>query len=170
MDSTNTLDATGSLANRAQSPSLAASLLGNIEQAAIDIGERKRLHCSDGTWMCWECGTECPFHVSLHCEFCLGETRRKITERRAREARRSDADRHWEALCQTMATDSRLTRESAAKLIGKARELQTFTKERMDTLNLCFDRRFSEASPKANWGTYATMSAGEDPAETWDRG
>ncbi len=61
----------------------------------------------------------------------------------------------------------RLTREQSVELIKKARELPSSTNDRVNGLNLAFDRRFDAPSPTANWGTYAQPD--NDPAEDWAR-
>lgn len=43
-----------------------------LEEAAAELGRARRLLRDDGTWLCWCCGRECPFHVSLHCAGCRG--------------------------------------------------------------------------------------------------
>jgi hypothetical protein len=134
-------------------------------------GKLQRLDCADGTWMCWGCGAEYPFHVSLHCEWCREQARTRRVEREAREKRRDPEDKRWEAMATQLATDSRLDRDGAVKLLAKARELQSCTGDRMAVLNLAFDRRFDTAPPGAHWGTYASHAAnGADPAEDWARG
>jgi hypothetical protein len=182
MDSTRTPAPAGAPTTRAPSPFSAASALGDITAAAIERGKLERLNCADGTWMCWGCGAEyAPFHVSLHCEWCLQQARGRRVEWLLREARRSPEDRRWEAMALVMAKDSRLDRDGAVRLLEKARALPSKTPERMDALNLAFDRRFDTAAPGAHWGTYASHAAKEskpgryvvdydDPAEEWARG
>jgi hypothetical protein len=139
-----------------------------------------RLDCLDGTWMCWGCAAEyAPFHVSLHCEWCLQQARERRVERLMREARKTDEDRRWEALARNLV---RLDRDGAVRLLEKARHIDSKTPERMDALNLVFDRKWNTAAPGAHWGTYASHAANDqprtprhvveydDPAEEWPRG
>lgn len=167
MDSMRTLAPDGAPVMHAPSLSLGASL-GDLTAFAMAKGERERLHCVDGSWMCWGCGAEyAPFHVSLHCEWCLQQARERRVQRLLAEARRAPEDRRWEGMAQLIAKT--LDREGAVKLLEKARQLDSKTPERMDALNLTFDRRFQSAAPGAHWGTYARHAA-SDPAEEWTRG
>jgi len=144
-------------------------------------GRAERLDCVDGTWMCWGCGAEyAPFHVSLHCPWCLQQARERREQRLLAEARRSDEDRRWEGMARLIARQ--LDREGAVRLLEKARALTSKTRERMDALNLVFDRKWNTAAPGAHWGTYSSHEAKDqprtplhvveyaDPAEEWPRG
>jgi hypothetical protein len=108
----------------------------------------------DGTWTCWVCAGDLePFHVSLACEGCLQAARERRVARLLAEARRDPEDQRWEAMARNIARV--LTREQAVELIRKARELPSSTNDRVNALNLAFDRKFDAPSPHANWGTYA---------------
>lgn len=117
--------------------------------------------------MCWGCGAEyAPFHVSLHCEHCLQQARERRVARLLAEARLDPEDLRWAAMARNIVKI--LTREQAVELIRKARELPSSTNDRVNGLNLAFDRRFDAPAPTATWGTYAQPE--HDPAEDWDRG
>jgi hypothetical protein len=165
MDSTNTQALDAALATRPPLPSSAGAALGDLPKEARKFGRAKRLECADGTWMCWGCGVECPFHVSLHCEHCLQQARERRVERLLAEARQDPEDLRWAAMARNIM--KLLTREQAVELIRKARELPSSTNDRVNGLNLAFDRRFDAPSPAANWGTYAQPD--NDPAEDWAR-
>ncbi len=77
------------------------------------------------------------------------------------DARRSNEDRRWESMAMNIAT-KKLTREQSVELIRKARELPSATNDRVNVLNMAFDRRFDAPSPHANWDTYAGRAAGHD--------
>lgn len=60
----------------------------DLTAEARALGRAKRLEHDDGTWMCWGCaGPLEPFHVSLHCEWCLAEHRRQKPSRDAARRR-----------------------------------------------------------------------------------
>lgn len=152
-------------------PSLAAAALGDLRHAfgdlhaaAIDRAKLWRLLADDGTFWCAGCGTECPFHVSLHCDWCLQEHHNKRAEQLRRQASRSWEDLRWEAMARNIAT--LLDNEQGQRLIDKALELPSATTDRMQALRMTYARRWAPRPPGA---TYAAASAQEDPAEVWDR-
>lgn len=152
---------------------MAALALGDLRQAAEDIGRSKRLQNVDGTWRCWACDTELDaFRVSLHCEFCEAQALERTRARDAKERAKSDEDWRWEAIARTMRSDQRLDREGAVRLLAKARELPSATTERMQGLNLLFDKRFDQPAPGANWNTYAgrSITDGDRGEQSWERG
>lgn len=109
--------------------------------------------------------------MSLHCEFCREQAANRKRKRAAARAAESDEDWRWRALARAVASDPRLDREGALKLLQRARELPSFTAERMEGLNLVFDKRFDQAAPGANWSTYVDRSLPGDEAEQgWERG
>lgn len=134
--------------------------------AAVAFGKLWRLDCADGTWMCAGCGAECPFHVSLHCDWCLQQARNRRVEWLLREARRSPEDRRWEGMGMAIATDSRLDQDGALRLLDKASALNSSTTERMTVLRLAYARRFDKQSTHAS--TFAARSLPEDAGEVWD--
>lgn len=145
----------------------AGAALGDLHAAAVNQGKFWRLDCADGTWMCAGCRSECPFHVSLHCDWCRDEHARKRRDAQERDRLRSPEDRRWEAIALNVAKDSRLDEEGAQRLIEKARKLPSYTSERLAVLNMAYERRFA---PREVGSTYAARSAPvEDPAEIWER-
>lgn len=153
-------------------------MLGDITAAAMAKGRAERLDCVDGTWMCWGCGAEyAPFHVSLHCDWCLQQARARRVELLLAEARKTPEDRRWEGMARALV---KLDREGAVRMLERARQLESSTPERMNGLNLVFDKRWNTAAPGAHWGTYASHTEQprravhvveyDDPAEEWPRG
>lgn len=109
--------------------------------------------------------------MSLHCEWCLAQALERRRAREAKERAQTPEDRRWEAMARAIASDDRLGREDAAKLLQKARDLPSATPARLQGLNLAFDRRFDHPAPGASWGTYANKSLpGEEGEQAWERG
>ncbi len=169
MDSTKTQALDAALATLPQRqffppPPTVAAALGDLTAAALERAKLWRLDCVDGTFLCAECGGTCPFHVSLHCEFCLQEYRNKRVQRLLREAGRSWEDLRWEGMARNIARV--LDAEVGLRLIDKASNLPSSTPERMQALRLVYERRWQ---PRDGGATYAAASAQEDPAELWER-
>lgn len=47
-----------------------------LEESAAAFGRTKGLERPDGSWSCWSCGSEQPFHLSLHCHPCRSRAKR----------------------------------------------------------------------------------------------
>lgn len=81
--------------------------------------------------------------------------------RAAKERALSNEDYRWRGMVRSMASDSRLDRDGAVRLVAAARQLSSSTSERMGRLNTAFDKRFDHGGGR----TYEP----EEP-EAWDNG
>jgi hypothetical protein len=119
-----------------------------------------RLDSVDGTWRCWGCDAEYPFHTSLNCESCRADAleRKRAHERAEREL--TDEQWRWRGMTRNMASDSRLDRDSGVRLLEAARKLPSATPERVRALSAAFDKRF-DGEPKPRRATYEYDANGE---------
>ena len=50
----------------------------DLSVPALALANRHGLIDADGLLHCWECGAQCGWHVSLHCEQCLANALERI--------------------------------------------------------------------------------------------
>ena len=145
------------------------NVAGDQLAAALAIGRKERLECTDGTWMCWGCGAEHEFHVSLHCEWCREQAAARKEERLRVERARSPEDWRWLGIERNMREDARLDRELAESLLAKARRLPSATPQRLSAVEEAFERRFERSNLKP--GTYVrTYASATSEPEDWVSG
>jgi hypothetical protein len=139
----------------------AAQALGDVHAAAVEQGRKERLDNADGSWRCWGCDVEYPFDVSLHCEPCkaAGIARKRADERD--ERRLDDEQYRWRGMTRNMASDSRLDRDAALRLLEAARKLSSSTPDRVKALSAAFDKRFEEDTTPRRRSTYEYDANGE---------
>jgi hypothetical protein len=143
------------------SPSSAGQALGDVHAAAVEQGRTLRLDNADGSWRCWGCDGEYPFHVSLHCEPCkaAGIARKRADERAGRKL--DDEQWRWRGMTHNMATDTRLDRDAALRLLDAAKRLPSTTPERVKALSAAFDKRFEEDTGPKRRSTFEYNANGE---------
>jgi len=75
-----------------------SEVVGCSDHDALVMARAKRLVDQDNILHCWNCGTACDWHVSLHCAPCRVTERRERPERQRveREAQRAQRQREQE--------------------------------------------------------------------------
>lgn len=143
-------------------------MAGDQLAAALAIGRKELLECTGGTWMCWGCGAEYDFHVSLHCEWCRAQAAERKAKRIRVERSRSPEDWRWIGLRRAVATDKRLDKSACEALVAKVGRLASATPQRLSALEEAIDKRFPRpVKPGTYVRTYA--SATSEP-EDWVSG
>lgn len=127
--------------------SSAAEALGDVGAFARSYGRAKGLEREGGTFVCWECAAPLePFHVSLHCEWCLDQAlQRERTAQRQLDALSND-DRQWVSISERIEDrNSGLSRDAAVRLLDAAKQLPNATPHRLAWADAAFDKRFGSA-------------------------
>lgn len=63
------------------------------EDCAVALARKHRLIDDQDTLHCWNCGSPCDWHVSLHCVPCRVRSVREAPEHRRLEYQRQEAER-----------------------------------------------------------------------------
>jgi hypothetical protein len=116
-----------------------------VREMAITLARRENLVADGGQIYCWNCNRLGALMPSLHCRACLDAHRERTERERETEARAHPETHRWQALCRTMAEESRLDREAASDMLRRAHELPSATPVRREALTAAFDARFGAA-------------------------
>jgi len=115
--------------------------------------ERERLRGKNGVLFCRRCGVEGASFPSLACADCFAEVRANF-EAQSKTIHRfghryevspvPDAVHRWGALLRNMATDQRLDREAAERLLRKSQDVLCPKGFDRAELQAAFNKRFGE--------------------------
>ncbi len=136
-----------------------AGALGDLEAFARSYGRAKGLEQEDGTFLCWQCRTPLePFHVSLHCEWCLDQARQRERAALAKLAAMPPADHLWIGIAERI-EGGELSREGAVRLLENARQRPDAAPHRLAWADAAFDKRYGQVY---NAQTVWTADGAED--------
>ena len=132
-------------------PAPFSAALGSLEAAARAIGRKHKLERPGGAWVCWACsGPLEPFHVALHCDWCLDQHRQRERASEARRARMTPEDWRWSAIVEKL-QESSVNRDAAVKLLEHAKNLPSASAQRLYEVDSVFDKRFGTSSAQKPW-------------------
>ncbi len=128
-----------------------AGALGDLDAYARSYGRAKGLEREGGTFVCWQCQAPLePFHVSLHCEWCLDQAIQKERAAQAWLDSLSPGDRLWIDIAERIEAPRGMTRDAAVRLLDNAKQRPDAAPHRLAWADAAFDKRFGQMVPARN--------------------